>query len=361
MREAVKALKREKAYPHSEAYRPLMRVLRDFLVLTAVAALVVGHLYVAVAELPLDLHDWSTMCSVLVCIEVSASGQPSWGEFELPYGLDAFRSFAREEGRVLRIVVFIEDGIYLLLRGREVLDAMMRMDVDLQPDWDICVKELSANLERAFSSVERSGLSLRARGLKGLRELEEQASVEVVLDLGLMRELLASYSRLSRIYVDIHIALFFLTKARMEALRPRGIATSTIGCLLLAFGLARPGRRKPLSARDAILLLASLALLAAGDILLHLAWYRLANLCAHDEVLAPPPLLSPGPWNEYYNWRVPITRQPARPEVRAASRLAAMSWLMILAGLVVLAWLANKSGLLPRPVEVELWASRKLP
>jgi len=316
-----------------------MRVLRDFLVLTAVAALVVGHLYVAVAELPLDLHDWSTMCSVLVCIEVSASGQPSWGEFELPYGLDAFRSFAREEGRVLRIVVFIEDGIYLLLRGREVLDAMMRMDVDLQPDWDICVKELSANLERAFSSVERSGLSLRARGLKGLRELEEQASVEVVLDLGLMRELLASYSRLSRIYVDIHIALFFLTKARMEALRPRGIATSTIGCLLLA----------------------SLALLAAGDILLHLAWYRLANLCAHDEVLAPPPLLSPGPWNEYYNWRVIGTRQPARPEVRAASRLAAMSWLMILAGLVVLAWLANKSGLLPRPVEVELWASRKLP
>ena len=170
-------------------------------VLTAVAALVVGHLYVAVAELPLDLHDWSTGCSVLVCIEVRASGQLSWGEFELPHGLDAFRSFAREEGRVLHIEVLVEEGIYLLLRGREALDAVMRVDVDLQPDWDICVKELSANLERAFSSVERSGLSLKARGLKGLRELEEQVFVEVALDLGLMRELLASHPALSRIEV----------------------------------------------------------------------------------------------------------------------------------------------------------------
>ena len=340
-----------------------MKVLRDFLVLTAVAALIVGHLYMAVAELPLDLHDWSTRCQGLLHIYVDASGQLRWREHEFPSGLDAFRAIVSEEGRVLYC---IWEGIYLLLQGREVLDARMGVDIWIQPEDTRALEaiRLSTNLGRAFASVERFDLGLKAHGLKSLEELRD-VFVEVVLDIGLMQELLASYPRPSAFVVWVSVGLAFLTKTHMEVLRPRGMAISAASCFLLAVGLVSFGRRRPLSARDAFLLLASLALMAAGDILLHLAWYRLANLGAYHGTLAPPPILSPGPWNKYYEPMPRIlpdeeaTYRPREPEVEAASQLAGLSWLMLLAGLSMLAWLARRSGLFTR--EVELCSRPKIP
>jgi len=340
-----------------------MEALRDLIVLTAIVALIVGHLYMAIAEIPLDLHDWSTRCQGSLHIYLYASGRLAWYERELPPGLDAFQPLVSEEGRVLYC---IREGIYLLLQGREVLDAEMEVYVYVWPEDARALEaiRLSTNLERAFVSVKRLDFGLEARSLKSLEELEH-VFVEVVLDVDLMRELLASHPELGAFVIDVSVMLAFLVKTHMEVLCPRGIAISAIGCLLLALGLVKLGKRRPLSTRDVLLLLVSLALLAAGDILLHLAWYRLANLGAYHEALAPPPLLSPGPWNKYYDPmpRTPsaeeITCRPMEPEVGAASQLAGLSWLILLAGLFMLAWLAKKSGLLPQ--EIELCSRPKLP
>ena len=340
-----------------------MEALRDLIILTAIVALIVGHLYMAIAEIPLDLHDWSTRCQGSLHIYLYASGRLAWYERELPPGLDAFQPLVSEEGRVLYC---IREGIYLLLQGREVLDAEMEVYVYVWPEDARALEaiRLSTNLERAFVSVKRLDFGLEARSLKSLEELEH-VFVEVVLDVGLIRELLASRPGLGAFIIDISVMLAFLVKTHMEVLRPRGIAISAIGCLLLALGLVKPGKRRPLSARDALFLLVSLALLAAGDILLHLAWYRLANLGAYHETLAPPPILSPGTWNKYYEPMLgtpsaeEITCWPTEPEVETASQLAGLSWLILLAGLLMLAWLAKKSGLLPQ--EAELCSRPKLP
>ena len=268
-----------------------MEALRDFPVLMAMVVLIIGHLYTAIAEIPLDLHDWSTRCRGFLHIYLDASGRLIWYERELPPGLDAFQPLASEEGRVL---YRIREGIYLLLQGREVLDAEVEVYVYVWSEDARALEamRLSTNLERVFASVKRFDFGLEACGLKSLEELEH-IFVEVVLDVGLIRELLASHPRLDVFIIDVSVMLAFLVKTHMEVLRPRGIAISAIGCLLLALGFVKSGKRRPLSARDALLLLVSLALLAAGDILLHLAWYRLANLGAYHEALAPPPLLSP--------------------------------------------------------------------
>ena len=187
--------------------------------------------------------------------------------------------------------------------------------------------------------------------------------VRITVDLVRLRAYLQQEFEHWRWYMlKLYSCVSILVKSRMEPLSSRSAFSSSLGLACMALGLRR-NRGKALSRKLLATLISSLALIVVGDILLHYAWYRIANMRVSWAIYtpfeavfpepAPPPPLSPGPWRELWEDICRVREVNRRhPEVSPAYfpvpdefRGYSMRYINRLYGLTYLSWALIITGL----------------
>lgn len=106
---------------------------------------------------------------------------------------------------------------------------------------------------------------------------------------------------ITRATISIHITTLFLRRTCMAALVSQGAVLVLFGCFVFLVGLVR-SKVKSMPFKWIALICISISLISLGNILLHYAWYRIANMrvgwSIEPEIYerpAPKPFWSKGP------------------------------------------------------------------
>ena len=157
------------------------------------------------------------------------------------------------------------------------------------------------NKTYSYEETDSCFLSFTARGFKIENKIP---NLRILISINLEKISALNLTQLSptpQIEIFYHIA--FLRKTSMEALTPQGIVLIFIGYLTLTVGVIKKDTRL-MPINWCIIVIMAFVLLGLGNVLLHYAWYKIANMPVSwmlDSPIcmppAPKPFWSEGPWN----------------------------------------------------------------
>ena len=321
-----------------------------------------GLIYTIMASLPLDLDEHVEEEKFYARIEIGLREPPKWPEVDVEYrAVSPFFKMVKEV-----CPWKVEISLYVKIPRTGDYDLAYDVQVELalvSPQGLKGVVEIDVWGLDAFSDVRKEVGSFYFRLIaQGLVEEAELLEACIKIDVVKLRAYLEREYEGFRWYMfKIYSSVSVLAKSRMEVLSYRSALVNSLGLACMALGLRR-GRGKALSRKLLTGLIFSLALIVIGDILLHYAWYRIANMRVSWAVFVPieatflepaPPPPSPGPWWEIWkeirfvrefmreigDWG--LTYFPIPDELRGYS----MRYINRLYGLTYLSWAFIITGL----------------
>ena len=235
-------------------------------------------IYTIMASLPLDLDEHVREEEFYARIEIGLREPPKWPEVDVEYGAVSpfFRMVKEICSWKVEISLYVKIpciGNYDLAYDVQVELALMSLQ-DLEGVVEIDILGLDA-----FSDVRKKVGSFYFRLIaQGLVEEAGLLEAHIKVDVIKLRAYLEQEYGGFRWYMfKIYSSISVLAKSRMEVLGYRSALASSLSLACMALGLRR-SRGKALSRKLLTGLVFSLALIVAGDILLHYAWYRIANM-----------------------------------------------------------------------------------
>ncbi len=283
-----------------------MKGPRDPALLIGLLLILAGLTYSILASLPMDMDEciWEEEFDVSIYIELQEPG--SEPDVDILYWVTgcSFRLEKKASPWEVEILLYIAvprvrgDG-----HDAQVELALLSPYDQLRGITDIHIWGAEASKEvRRELGTDR--FRFLAEGLSEGAVLEVRIAVDVIrLRAYLQQEFEHWYT------LELYSCVSILVKSRMEPLSYRSVFSGSLGLACMAFGLRR-NKGKALSRKLLTSLILSLALIVVGDVLLHYAWYRIANMrvswttyTPFEAVFpepAPPPPLSPGPWRELW-------------------------------------------------------------
>ena len=285
-------------------------VLRNPWIFLGLIIGIIGLNFIAFSQIPLNLDDWAYSSGAITLL--ISFNDTNIELYQTIWHSDTFIIEQHSYSNYFVIEISSPSNwLKTLLNDKKPLDVEFNLGIDLDPSslketinftiypYDF-FKEVK-NETYSYEETDSCFLSFTARGFKN-EKIIPNIRILISIDLEKMTTLnLTQLNSSPQIHIFYYLAL--LRKTSMEALKPQGIVLILIGYPMLIVGNLKK-KNKEMPVKWYILLVIAFSLLAFGNVLLHYAWYRIANMRVWwmldspiNMLPAPKPFWSKGPWS----------------------------------------------------------------